>query len=216
MVLCSKCAQQGFVAFTQWRHMAQDQGRDFVSTSQFQLRQGFAGLHLTNQCPQRHEHATDMRRQNRTNLHVGDVTAFALMEANEHFAFFDHIAHRQAGAVAVAPSGALNGSQQRFWLDFAKMPKVVFKHPLFDGHLGRSFQVLHLAATTSPSVQSEIGATWPYALGRLVVNLGHRALLPIVFFAVHVDGHQLEWQSAFDEHHFAVGFAGDALGIHVQ
>jgi hypothetical protein len=215
-VLGRKGAQQGFVAFAQGFHVSQHQGRDFVTASQLQLGQGLTGVHLANQRTQRQQQAADMGRQDRANFHVGNVTAFALVKANEHLAFFDHIAHRQPGAVAVTPGRPLNRAQHGFGFDFAQVPKVVFEHPLLDGHLGRDLQVLHFAPAAGPGMQAKIRAAWPHALRRLVVNLGDRALLPVVLFAVHVDRHQLERQSTFDEHNFAVRSAGDALGIHVQ
>ena len=216
LVLGSKCPQQGFVALAQGLQVAQHQGRDLVATSQFQLGQGFASFHLPNQGAQWQQHAADMGRQDRAHLHVGDVAAFAFVEADQHFAFFDHVAHRQAGAVAVAPSRPLDRAQQGFRFDLAQVPEVVFEHALFDGHLGRGFQVLHLAAAAGPGMQAKVGTARPHALRGFVVDLGDGALLPVVLFAVHVDRHQLERQSAFDEHNFAVRSAGDALGIHVQ
>ena len=48
------------------------------------------------------------------------------------------------------------------------------------------------------------------------MDLGDSTLLPVFLFAVHVDRHPLERQSAFDEHYFAIRSAGYALGIHVQ
>ena len=216
LVLGGKCPQQGFVALAQGFQMAQHQSRDLVAAGQLQLGQGFAGLHLPNQGAQWQQHATDMRRQHRAHFHVGDVTAFALMESDQHFAFFDHVTHRQTCAVTVAPSRPLNGAQHGFGFDFAQVPQVVFEHPLLDGHLGRSLQVLHLAAAAGAGVQTKIRAAWPYALRRLVVNLGDGTLLPVVLFAVHIDRHQLKGQGPFNEHDFAVRAAGDALGIHVQ
>ena len=138
------------------------------------------------------------------------------MKANQHFAFFDHVTHRQASTVPVAPSRPLDGAQHGLGFDFAQVPQVVFEHALLDGHLGRGLQVLHLAAATGPGVQAKIRAARPHTLRRLMVDLGDGALLPVVLFAVHVDRHQLERQGAFDEHDFAVRSAGDALGLHVQ
>ena len=117
--------------------MAQYQRSDGVAASQLQLRQGFAGRHLAYQLTQRQQHAADMRGQNGAHLHVGDVAAFALMKANQHFALFNHVAHRQARPITVAPSGPLDRSQQGFGFDFAQVPQVVFEHPLLHSHLGR-------------------------------------------------------------------------------
>jgi len=65
-------------------------------------------------------------------------------------------------------------------------------------------------------MQSKMGATWAYALGRFVVNLGHSAVLKTAFLASDLDRNHLKGQGALNENHFAVGPAGNALGIHVQ
>ena len=106
-----------------------------------------------------------MLRQHRALFHVGHVTAFALVKANQHSALFMHVAHRQPGAVAVAPGRAFNRTQDVVGLDLAQMVQVVFQHALFHSHLRTHMQMLHLAATTRPGVQAKVRTTGCHALG---------------------------------------------------
>ena len=157
-----------------------------------------------------------MRGQDGAHLHVGHIAAFALMKAHQDRAFLGHIAHGQSGAEAVAPVRALDGAQHGFGLDFAQVPQVVFQHTLFDRDLRHAIQMLHLAAAAGAWVQAKIRATRSHTLGRLFQQGLQTALLPLVLFAVHIDGHHFKRQSAFDEHHFAVGTVRHALGVQIE
>ena len=151
--------------------MPQHQGGDVVPAGQFDLRASFYGIKRSYELPQRHEQRTHMSGQHRAHLHVGHVSAFALMKTHQHRTLFVHMAHRKTGAVTVAPSRALYGSQNMVGLDFAQMPQVVFQYPLLDRHLRGRLQVLHLAATTGPSMQTKMGATGLHALRRGLVDV---------------------------------------------
>ena len=157
-----------------------------------------------------------MWRQHGALLHVGNVAAFALMKTDQHLALFDHMAHRQPGAVAVAPGRALDGAQHGLGPDLAQVPEVVFQHPLLDGHLGAHMQVLHLAAAAGTGVQAEMRAAGAYTLRRFAVDRRQAGLLPVVLFAVGVRGDQLERQGTIDEDNLAIGLACNALGIQVE
>lgn len=110
----------------------------------------------------------------------------------------------------------MDRSQQRLWLDLGQVPKVVFQHALLDGHLGSRVEVLHLATTASPLVQTEVRAAGRHTLRGLAVNVCDGALFPAVFLSADLDLDQLTRQCAFNENYLAIGTAGDALGIHVQ
>ena len=77
-------------------------------------------------------------------------------------------------------------------------------------------QVLHLAATTRAFVQAKMWATRAHALGRFHVDLGQRAFFKAAFGAVDIGANGLKRQRAINEHHFAIGFVGHALGFEVQ
>ncbi|MPN48258.1 hypothetical protein SDC9_195864 [bioreactor metagenome] len=96
------------------------------------------------------------------------------------------------------------------------MPEVVFQHALLDGHLRGHVHVLHLAAAAGARMQTEVRAAGAHALGRLVMHFREAGGLPVVLLAVHVGGDQLARQRSVDEDYLAVGFAGDALRVHVH
>ena len=111
-----------------------------------------------------------MGGQHGTLLHIGHITALALMEADQHLALFAHMPHRQAGSVAVTPGRPLDGSQHGLGFDLAQVPEVVFQHALLDGHLGPHMQMLHLAAAAGTGMQAKVRATGAHALRRLAMN----------------------------------------------
>ena len=126
VVLGSKVAQSIHIAWAQRLHVTQHQSGHIITTGQFDLRQSLACIHAANELAQRHEHGIYMRGQDGALAHIGHVAALTLVETHQHFALFHHIAHRQTGAETITPSGALNGSQNGFWLDLAQVPQVVF------------------------------------------------------------------------------------------
>ena len=77
-------------------------------------------------------------------------------------------------------------------------------------------QVLHFAATTGTGMQAKVGATGFDTLGRFSVNLGDRALLKVVFPAMHIGTDQFKRQGPFNEYHLAVSLMGNALGFYVK
>ncbi|MCY1534651.1 hypothetical protein D9M68_700310 [compost metagenome] len=176
-----------------------------VAAGQLDLRAGFARVHGTDQRAQRHQHGADLLGQHGAHLHVGQVAALALVEADQHRALLDHVAHRQARPVAVVPGRAFERAQHVLGLDLAQVPEVVFQRTLLHCHLGGSVQVLHLAAAARARVQAEVRAAGAHALRGLAADLRDRALLPVVLAAVDVELHFLEGQCAFDEHDHAVG-----------
>ena len=102
----------------------------------------------------------------------------------------------------IIPIGrALDRSQQGLWLDLGQVPKIVFQHALLDGHLGSRVEVLHLATTASPLVQTEVRAAWRHTLRGLAVNVCDGALFPAVFLSADLDLNQLTRQCAFNENH---------------
>ena len=216
LVLLGKGTQSSHVACTQGFHMTQDHGCHLVTTGQFNLRQGFACVHASNQGTQRHQHGVHMRWQDGALAHVRHIAAFALMETDQHLALLHHITHRQTGAIAVAPGGALNGAQNRLGFDFSKVPEVVFQCTLLDRNLRRSIHVLHLAATARACVQAKVWTPWCDALRRLAQHFKQGSFFPVVFFAVHIGTHHLEGQGTVYKHHFAVGAVCDALGFQVH
>ena len=218
-----KTAQARQVGFAQGLHVAQHHrchsrravaGR--VAAGQLDLRQGLARLHGTNEFAQRHQHVTDMLRQHMAAVNVSDVSAFALVKADQYHAFFAHIAHRQAGAKAVVPGRTFDGTHDVFGMDLAQMPEVVFEHALLDGNLRADVQMLHLAAATGAHVHAEMRTAGFDALRRFTLDGAQRGFFKTGFFAEHIGGDALEWQGAFDENHLAVSPVRNALGLHVQ
>ena len=208
-----KAAQALEVGRRERLQVAQHHGGHRIATGQLNLRKGVARVHGSDQRAQRQQHAAHMLGQHRANAHVGHVAALALVKTHQHLAFFHHVAHRKPGTVTVAPGGTFNRPQNGFRLDLAQMPKVVFQHPLLDGHLGGGVKMLHLAAPTGALMQTEVWAAGPYALGRFDVDSRQTGLFPVVFASVRMGTDLLERQRALNEHHLAIGPAGDALGI---
>ena len=222
-VRLGKPAQAFFVGVAQRLQMAQHQGRHValpvttsVTNGQFNLRQGLDRIHRANQRAHGQQHCADVRRQHRADLHVSSKMAFALMKADQHFAFFAHIAHRQACPVAVGPSRPFDGAQHIVRAHFADVPELVFQGALLDRHLRRRVQMLHFAAAAGARMQAKMRASRAHALRRFVVNLGQRAFVKTVFNAVDVRAHHLKRQGAVDKHHFAVFAVGHALAFQVQ
>ena len=216
VVLRGKGAQAGNVFGRQGLQVAQHQGRDVVAAGQLNLRAGVARIHVGHQLAQRHQHGADVGRQHGADFHVGHVAALALVKAHQHRALFDDVAHSQAGAVAVAPGGALDRAQDGFGLHLAQVPEVVLQRPLLDGHLGARVQVLHLATAAGTAVQAKVRAAGAHALGGLAVDVRQAGLFPVVLFAVGVGADPLERQGTINEDHLTVGLAGHALGIQVH
>ena len=181
-----KRTQAVFITVTQGLQMAQHQRGHFITTGQLDLRAGLDGIHRSDQRAQRKQQGAHVRWQHGTFLHVSHVAALALVKADQHRALLVHVAHRQARAVAVTPGRTFDGAQDVIGTHFAQMPQIVFKHPLLHCHLCRHMQVLHFAATTGTGMQAKVGATGCDTLGRFSVNLGDRALLKVVFPAMHI------------------------------
>ena len=118
-MLAGKFTQTQQVCSAQRLKMAQHQRAGGVAASQFNLRAGFLGIHGPDQCPQGHQQVADKGGQHGAALHIGDITAFTLMKANQYSRFFPHKAHRQTGPVAVGPSRPLDRAQHHVRLDFA-------------------------------------------------------------------------------------------------
>ena len=222
-MLCSKVFQAGDIGLTERLQMAQHHGNHTqfiaagrIATCQFDLWAGGTRIHRGDQLTQRHQHRADRFRQHRTHLHVGHITAFAFMKADQHDAFFNDVANRKTGSVAVVPSGALQRTQHGFGLDLAKMPQGVFHGPLLDRHLRRGIEVLHLATTACALVQAEVGTTWLDTLRRFTPHLAHDTLLPVVFVAQQLAANLFERQGTFDEDDFAVEFVGHALRFQIE
>ena len=215
-LLAGEGAQARQVGLAQRLQMAQHQGRDAIAAGHFDLRAGVARVHAGDELAQRQQPAAHVRRQDGARAHVGDVAAFALVKADEHFAFFHHMPHRQARAPAVAPGGAVDGRQHVGRAHFAQPPEVVFQHALLDGHLRGGVQMLHLAAAARARVQAKVRAAGAHALAAFAVHGQQAGGFPVVFLAVHVGRDDFAGQRAFDEDDFAVGAAGDTLRVHVK
>ena len=196
--------------------MAQHQGGGAVAAGQFNLGTGAARLHAAQERSQRQQHGTHLGREHRADLHVGHITAFALVKAHQHLAFFLHPAHRQASPIAIAPIGPLNGAQDALGLDLAQMPEVVFHHPLFDRQLGHGVQVLHLAAPASTGVQTKMRTVWFDPLRAFMQDGLQSPLLPLVLAAVDDGAHPFTGQRTFDKHHLALHAVAHTLGVMVE
>ena len=196
--------------------MAQHQRRDRIAAGQFDLGAGVARIQAGNQRPQRQEQSADVRRQNGAAAHVGDVAAFALVKANQHLAFFHHMAHRQPRAPAVAPCRAVNGAQHGLRAAFAQMPEVVLQHALLDGDLGGRVQMLHLAAAASACMQAKVRAARLHPLRRFAVDVRERGRFPVVFAAAALGADPFTGQRAFDKHHLAIGPVRHTLRVQIQ
>src|SRR5690625_1862631 len=84
--------------------------------------------------------------------HACHITALPLTKANQNTALPPSQPDRQAGAVAVIPGRAMQRRQYALGCYVAQVLKVVFKHPLFDGHLRCGLKMLHNAAATYTKV----------------------------------------------------------------
>ena len=89
------------------------------------------------------------------------------METNQHRALLVHVPYRQPRAVAVAPGRPFDGAKQALGLHLGQVPQVVFEHTLLDGDLRSRVQMLHLAATASTGVQTEMRTARAYTLRTL-------------------------------------------------
>jgi len=194
------------VSVSEGLQVAQHQHRHLGAHCHFDLGQSIALVHAADQLAKRRQQAADVRRQDLAGLHVGHIARFALVKAHQNRALFGHVAHRQAGAVAVAPSRAFDGAHQQVRFDLAQVPEVVLQHPLFDSHLSGGVEVLHLATTT----QAKVSAFGRDTLGALDTTLGHVALLPVVLFARDAHAHLLARQCPVDENDLAVVSVGQA------
>ena len=220
-----KGAQAALVGLRKRLHVAHHQGDDaglavlagaHVTHGKFELGNRFHRIHGLNQLAQRQQHGTHAGRKHGADLHVGHIAALALVESDQHCPLFSHKAHRQARAVAVAPSRALDGPNHVVRLELADVPEVVFQHALFDCHLGPYVQMLHLAAAAGAFMQAEVRAGRLHPLGGFGVDLGERAFLETGFAAVHLCTYHLKGQSAFNEYHLAIGAVGHALGFEIE
>ena len=205
-------AQASHVRVAQGFEVPQNQHGDLGPHSDLDLRQAVALVHAADQFAQRHQQPADVGRQHFAAGHVGHVAGLALVETDQDGALLDHVSNRQAGAEAVAPGRALDGTQQRLGAHLAQVPQVVFQDALLHSDLGRRLEVLHLAATA----QAEMLTARLGALGALATALGRCGLLPVVLSAADADPHLFAGQGVFDEDHLAVGAVSHALGFEVQ
>jgi hypothetical protein len=163
-ISCSKARRSGKVlqaspiCWTQRLKMAKHQGCHLIAASKFDLRASLFGIKRKDQFTQRYQHGIDMGRQNMANLHIRDIAAFSLMETNQHRPFFVNVANRESGPVSVPPGWAFNRPHDVLGLDFAQMPEIVFKNPLFDCQLRCGMQMLHFAAPTGTRMQTKMRA----------------------------------------------------------
>ena len=215
-MVAGKRPQAVLIAVAEWLQVPQHQGSHRVTTRQFDLRACLTCIHAKNQLAQTRQQRADVGWQNTALLHVGHVTALALVKADQHLALLVHESHRQTGPVTVAPSRAFNGAQHGLGLDLAQMPQVVFKHTLFNSHLRTLVQVLHLAATTSARVQTKMRAPGLDPLRRLPVHRSQRSGFPIVFLAMHLGRDPFGGQGTVYKHNFAIRAPGNTLGVHVK
>jgi hypothetical protein len=96
------------------------------------------------------------------------------------------------------------------------MRQVVFEHPLFDSHLTRSLQMLHLAAAASPRMESEVQALRANALRAFAAHQQKIGLLPLVLLSDNSDLDLLTRERPFDKDDLSLSVSGDALGLHVE
>jgi hypothetical protein len=181
------------------------------SPSDFNLRHAVGRRHGPDHGAQRQQQVADVARQHVAFTHVGNIAALALVKAHQHPALLRHHAHRQAGAVAVAPGRPLQRRQNQRRTQLADVPEGVFQRALLDGHLRARLQVLHGTAPTDAKVR----AARHDALRRRAQHFIHARNL-VRRLAAHRDGGDpFARQGAFHEYHFPVA-AGDPPGFQIQ
>jgi hypothetical protein len=135
-------------------------------------------------------------------MHIGNVGRAPLMEADQHPAFLRHVAHRKAGAVAVAPEGTVDRGKDVFRLRFTDMPEGIKQHPLLDRYLSEGIEMLHRAAAAAPRLQTEMRAAGLHAQRPLVMQFHKASDLKRRLIADPLVSHYFVRQSPFDEDRF--------------
>src|SRR5512147_833321 len=113
--------------------------------------------------------------------------------------------------MAIAPGGAMQRAQDKFWTNLADAGEVFLQHALLGRHLRAGFQMLHrTAAATAEVAAARLGALRAgfedgRGVGRVVFGV----------FAVDRDFRAFAGQRAIDEGDLAVD-AGDAVALVVE
>src|SRR6059036_3593934 len=100
----------------------------------------------------------------------------------------------------IAPSGAIDGSQNLFRADAADVPQRIFEHALLRRELRRRIEMLQAAAAAGAEMRTpRRDARWAGG-----VQLGNAGELVTWLATQHLDRGAFTNQRAFDEHGLAV------------
>ncbi len=143
LVLVGEGLELGFVVGRHRRHDAEHQRGQAFADGDFDLRDLVVQGGGADQRAQRQQHVRHVARQDLATVDVCHEGRFLFVEANQHGLLLDHVAHRQARAVAVAPGRAVHRPHDVFRTDLADVAQVIFQHALLDRDLRARLQVLH-------------------------------------------------------------------------
>ena len=190
---------------------AQHQHVGFLAGRDLDLRQPAADGKGIDQAAQGSQQPRVTFRQHLAAVHVGDVAAALLVEAHQRSTLLRHVAHREPGAVAVAPGRAVYGRQHLLRPDPPDVPQAVLQHPLLDRDLRARVEVLQAAT----SAKTEVAAARRHALGGRLDHLDQGGDFVCRLLAVRRAGDALARQRALDKNGLAVA-ARDAATFLVQ
>ena len=103
IVRIGKGAQHSLIAGGKRLHDAQHQYVHVFAAGHFDLRQSFADGKFFDQLRQQRDQPGNFRWQYFTTRHIRHVAVALLVKAHQRLALFQHMAHRQARTLAVAP-----------------------------------------------------------------------------------------------------------------
>src|SRR5205823_10997278 len=126
-------------------------------------------------------------------------------ETDQPAAFLGDVAHRQPGAVAIAPGDAVDRREQLVRAHAADVPQSILEYALLDRDLRGGLEVLQAAT----AADAEVGAGRRRARRTGGAQFRHARQLVVGLAAKHFDRNTLADQRPFDKHRLAVN-PGDA------
>ena len=211
-VAARELAQQREIGVAERLEVAEDERGDAVAGRELDLGQAVARRHRRNERAQRQDQVADIARQDVAARDLGDEARLALVEADQHRALLDDVAHRQARPLPVVPVRAAHRPEHALGPHLAEVPERVLEGALLGRDLRGDVEVLHLAA----AADAEVRAARHDALRALTAQLDERRLLPVVLAPLDCDPHFLARQRVLDEHDLAFAVVGNALRLEIE
>ena len=144
---------------------------------------------------------------------VGDEARLALVEADQHRALLDDVAHREARALAVAPVGPAHRPQDALGADLAEMPQRILERALLGRDLRGDVEVLHLAAAADAEVRAARHDALRAAHGEARRSV---ACSQLFLRRLTCDANLFARQRILDEDDLAFAVVGDALRLEIE